>query len=256
MRRIGRIGLALWLPALLVVAWWFSSAAGGNFFFPPLSLILERFQYNFLSPHVTESLLPSLANLAMGFLLACLAGIVLGVLLGLNAWVRAFVAPGVHFFRSLPGPALLPLFMVLFGIGVEMKVLIIAFTAFFVVLLNTIDGVQGNEPRWDDVCRSYQVPGWRRLAFVVVPGASPQIMTGVRVGLQVSLLLMVVSEMLASTGGVGFLILQSQQQFKIPDMWAGIIMLGLLGFLLNLILDPIERGILAWHEATHDSPAS
>ncbi|WP_460944498.1 ABC transporter permease [Okibacterium endophyticum] len=246
----------VWLPVTLILAWWFSTANGGTFFFPSLATILERFQFHFLSPNITDSLLPSLTNLALGFLIACVFGVLAGVLLGLNEWAQAITAPIVHFFRSLPGPALLPLFMILFGIDMTMKVWIIAFTAFFAVLLNTIDGVRANDPRWVDVCRSYKISSPRRFLFVVIPGASPQIMTGIRVGLQVSLLLMVVSEMLASTDGVGFLILQSQQQFRIPDMWAGIIMLGLLGFALNAILNPIERAVLRWHTATHDSRLS
>lgn len=253
MNKIFNFVLLLWLPVLLVAAWWFTSMDSESFFFPPLATILERFQLHFLSANVSDTLLPSLANLAAGFVLATFLGIVVGLLLGLTRWANSLTAPIIHFFRSLPGPALLPLFMVLFGIGTEMKISIIAFTAFFVVLLNTIDGVRSNDPRWSDVCSSYHIAGWRQLAMVILPGASPHIMTGVRVGLQISLLLMVVSEMLASTGGVGFLILQSQQQFRIPDMWAGIIMLGLLGFILNAILDPIERSILKWHAATHDS---
>ena len=255
-RSIARFGLLDWLPVALLVAWWFSSAAGTVFFFPPLSTILERFRVNFLTEAVTESLLPSLVNLLLGFAIAAVVGILGGLLLGLNRWVRSFVAPGVHFFRSLPGPALLPLFMLLFGLGMPMKVGIIAFTALFPILLNAIDGVGARDPRWTDVGVSYRIPLLRRFWSIILPGAMPQIMTGLRVGLQTSLLLMVVSEMLASTGGVGFLILQSQQQFRIADMWAGILMLGLLGFALNALFDPIERAALRWHQATHDAGAT
>lgn len=248
-----RIASYIWMPVLLLIAWWVSSAPGTIFFFPPLENILGRFQANFLSPNVTVTLLPSLLNLLLGFLLAAVIGTVGGLLLGLSRRVSAFVAPGVHFFRSLPGPALLPLFMLLLGIGMSMKVWVIAFTAIFPILLNTIDGVRSREPRWEDVCSAYHLSPVRRLLFVIFPGAMPQIMTGLRVGLQTSLLLMVVSEMLASTGGVGFLILQSQQQFRIADMWAGILMLGLLGFVLNALFDPVERSLLRWYNATHDT---
>lgn len=247
-----RAGLLVWLPVTLVALWWFSSSNAG-FFFPPLPVILERFAFHFLSANIVNSLFPSLINLGIGLTLAILIGSVGGVLLGLSPSVRAFLAPAVHFLRSLPPPALLPLFMALFGIGVEMKIWVIAFTAIFPILLNAMDGVYSSEPRWLDVCRSYRVSSWRRFWVVILPGASPQIASGVRVSLQISLLLMVVSEMLASTGGVGFLILQSQQQFRIPDMWAGIIMLGILGFLLNAAFDPIERAVLKWHLANRAS---
>lgn len=255
-RALARFGLLIWLPIVLIVAWWFGSANAKVFFFPPLSVILERFRVNFLTEAVMTSLVPSLINLLLGFALAAVIGIVGGLLLGLNRTVRAFVAPGIHFFRSLPGPALLPLFMLLFGLGMGMKVWIIAFTAIFPILINAIDGVGARDPRWTDVSIAYRISPLRRFFSIVLPGATPQIMTALRVGLQTSLLLMVVSEMLASTGGVGFLILQSQQQFRIPDMWAGIIMLGLLGFVLNALFDPIERAALRWYRATHDAGAA
>lgn len=255
-RALGRFALLVAMPIALLAAWWFGSAGGTVFFFPPLSVILERFRVNFLTEAVTESLVPSLVNLLLGFAIAAVVGVVGGLLLGLNRGVLAFVAPGVHFFRSLPGPALLPLFMLLFGLGMPMKVGIIAFTALFPILINSIDGVGARDPRWTDVSNSYRIPKLRRFWSIILPGATPQIMTGLRVGLQVSLLLMVVSEMLASTGGVGFLILQSQQQFRIADMWAGILMLGLLGFVLNALFDPIERAALRWHRATHDAGAA
>ena len=238
-----------WLPVVLLVLWWVVSTTSKMFFFPPLPVILESFRANFLSPEVTVNLLPSLVNLAAGFALAVILGGLGGLLLGLNERAATFFAPAIHFFRSLPGPALLPLFIVLLGIGVMMKVWIIAFTAAFVMILNAMDGVLQRQPRWDDVCAVYHISRWRAFWNVIVPGAVPQLLAGARVALQTALLLMVVSEMIASTGGVGFLILQSQQQFRIPAMWAGIIMLGILGFLLNVLFNLAERRILRWRGA-------
>ncbi|WP_449281847.1 ABC transporter permease [Leucobacter sp.] len=254
-RRISQFLIALLLPLALLVWWWFGSASSGAFFFPPLSKILTRFRELFLSPAVMDTLVPSLINLAAGFLLAAVIGVFGGLILGQHPRIQAFFAPLIHFFRSLPGPALLPLFMLLFGLDMQMKVWVIAFTTLFPILLNTIDGVRAREPRWKDVDDVFRISQQRRFWHVTLPGAMPQIMTGLRVGLQTALLMMVVSEMLASTNGVGFLVLQSQQQFRVPDMWAGILMLGLLGLVLNLLFEPIERRVLRWYHATHD-PAS
>lgn len=253
--RILQFLTALILPVILLAWWWIASSGSGAFFFPPLSDIFARFGELFLGPEILTNLVPSLINLLVGFALAGVIGVFGGLLLGQHPMVQSFFAPLIHFFRSLPGPALLPLFMLLFGLDMQMKVWVIAFTTLFPVLLNTIDGVRAREPRWKDVNDVFQISKQRRFWRVTLPGSLPQIMTGLRVGLQTALLMMVVSEMLASTDGVGFLVLQSQQQFRVPDMWAGILMLGLLGLVLNLLFEPIERRVLRWYHATHD-PAS
>jgi ABC-type nitrate/sulfonate/bicarbonate transport system permease component len=250
-RRLANVGLELWLPVLIVALWWWLSRDSQSLFFPPLSEILTQVRELFLSSQIDENLLPSLYHLFVGFAVAAVTGVLLGTLLGLNRWVRAAVEPLVHFLRALPAPALLPFAIVAFGIGAAMKIWVIAFTAFFPILLNTIDGVRGRDPATTEVARAYQIPGWRRFASIVVPAALPQIFAGLRVGLQTALLLMVVSELVASTGGVGFVILQSQQVFDTPAMWAGIVVLGVLGYLLNWAFGRVERRVLRWYFASH-----
>jgi sulfonate transport system permease protein len=251
-KRRGRVLLLeLWLPVVLVIAWWVLTDDGSSLYFPPLREILSHFKDTFLSSSAKEQLQPSLTHLVAGFAIAAVAGIGGGVLIGLNRWARAACDPLIHFFRALPGPALLPFAIIAFGIGAAMKVWIIAFTTLFPILLNTIDGVRGADPMAREVAQAYRIKPWRRLLTIVIPGASPQIMAGLRVGLQTALLLMVVSELVASTSGIGFFILQSQQQFNIADMWAGIVALGLLGCILNGLFGLVERRILRWYLATH-----
>ena len=118
---------------------------------------------------------------------------------------------------------------------------------FFPNLLNTMDGVRGRDPMTDDVARAYRIPAALRFTSIVLPAALPQIFAGLRVGLQTSLLLMVVSELVASTGGIGFVILQSQQLFATSTMWAVIVVLGVLGYILNLLFNLAERRALRWY---------
>jgi ABC-type nitrate/sulfonate/bicarbonate transport system permease component len=250
--RLGYFALELWLPVLLVALWWWLSSNSQSLFYPPLMEILAQVREVFLSSQADENLVPSLAHLFAGFALASVAGVLLGILLGLNRWVRAAVEPLVHFLRALPAPALLPFAIVAFGIGSTMKIWVIAFTAFFPILLNTIDGVRGRDPATIDVARAYRVPRWPRFASIVVPAALPQIFAGLRVGLQTALLLMVVSELVASTGGIGFVILQSQQVFDTPTMWAGIVVLGVLGYVLNWAFGRVERRVLGWYFTSHE----
>ena len=252
MRRRARIlGLELWLPVVVVALWWTLSANSESLYFPPLETILQSFRDTFLSAGAEEHLKPSLTNLALGYAIASVAGIVGGLLIGMNRWAAAALDPLVHFFRALPGPALLPFAIIAFGIGTTMKVWIIAFTALFPVLLNTIDGVRGTDTTATEVAHAYRLSRARRILAIVLPAASPQIMAGLRVGLQTAILLMVVSELVASTSGIGFFILQSQQQFEIANMWAGIVALGLLGCILNALFGLVERRVLRWYIATH-----
>jgi len=251
-RRLARVALELWLPVVLVALWWWLSEDSESLYFPPLREIVEQVREVFLSEQAKDNLLPSLEHLFAGFALASVAGVLLGVLLGLNKWVRAAVEPLVHFLRALPAPALLPFAIIAFGIGSAMKIWVIAFTAFFPILLNTIDGVRGRDPATADVARAYRIPGWLHFARIVVPAALPQIFAGLRVGLQTSLLLMVVSELVASTGGIGFVILQSQQVFAISTMWAGIVVLGVLGYLLNWVFGKVEERVLRWYFSSQE----
>jgi ABC-type nitrate/sulfonate/bicarbonate transport system permease component len=202
-----------------------------------------------------DQVLPSVEHFAAGYAIAAVLGIGLGVLLALNRFVRDGANPLVHFLRALPAPALLPFAIVAIGIGSSMKILIIAFGAMFPILLNTLDGVRSIDPTVLDTCHVYRLPLRTRVRSVILPGSLPQIFTGLRVGLQVGLLLMVVSEMVASTGGIGYVIIQSQQDFVIPKMWAGIILLGLLGYALNIVFTVVERWCLRWYFGAREGAA-
>jgi sulfonate transport system permease protein len=246
-RRLGVVALELWLPVVLVAAWWLLTENANSLYFPALSTILQHFKDTFLSSGAKEQLQPSLTHLVVGFAIAAVAGIGGGVLIGLNRWARAACDPWIHFFRALPGPALLPFAIIAFGIGASMKVWIIAFTTLFPILLNTIDGVRAQDPTTLEMARAYGIGGAERLRRIVVPAASPQIFAGLRTSLSIALILMVISEMVASTNGIGNFVLQSQRTFAIPDMWSGILLLGLLGIALSVAFAFVERRALRWH---------
>jgi ABC-type nitrate/sulfonate/bicarbonate transport system permease component len=245
-RRLRTVALELWLPL---------SADSSSLYFPPLSEIMRHFGDTFLGGDAGKTLRPSLTHLFLGYAIAIVVGVGGGVLIGMNRWAAAALDPLVQFFRALPPPALLPFAIIAFGIGSGMKVWIIAFASLFPILLNAIDGVRGTDATALAVVRAYRVKRPRAIAAVVVPGASPQIMAGLRVGLQTAILVMVVSELVASTDGLGFFILQSQQQFEIADMWAGIVALGLIGIVLNAVFALVERRVLRWYAATHEGGA-
>jgi ABC-type nitrate/sulfonate/bicarbonate transport system permease component len=247
MRRALPIALEIAVPVALLVVWGVWSAQAQTFYFPPLTDILEQFRDTWLFERVGSDVLPSLARLGAGYALAVLAGVLAGIPLGLSRTARRAASPLVEFLRAIPPPALLPPAIVLIGIGDTMKVLIIAFVCVWPVLLNTIDGITGIDPTLNDTARVYGVRGADRLRRIVLPAASPQIFAGMRTSLSLAVILMVISEMVASTNGIGFFVLESQRSFAIPEMWSGILLLGILGYVLNLVFVGVERRVLAWH---------
>jgi ABC-type nitrate/sulfonate/bicarbonate transport system permease component len=240
------------VPVAILAAWQLWTVHASSQFFPRLSTILVEFRDMWLFSQFGTHVVPSLQRIALGFVIGAVAGVALGIPIGLSRWARVWTMPHIEYWRAIPPPALLPIsILLLHSIGNVQKVSFIAFFCLFPVLLNTIDGVRNADPMAREVAQAYRIRPWRRVVAIVVPGAAPQIMAGLRVGLQTALLLMVVSELVASTSGIGFFILQSQQQFEIADMWAGIIALGLLGCILNGLFGIVERRVLRWYLATH-----
>jgi sulfonate transport system permease protein len=246
-KRIAGLGLELWLPVTAVVVWWFWSEGSTSPFFPPLSVILEAFQDNWVFERVGTDLVPSLMRFGLGLGIAAVIGVLVGVLLGLWSPARRATAPTVDFLRSIPAPALISIMILLLGFGNTMKVTAIAFASMFPILLNTIDGVRGVEPQQLEMARAYKLSQWQQITRVVLPAATPQIFAGLRISLAVALLVMAFSEMFAGTNGLGFFIVFAQETYRIPDMWSGIVMLGIVGYTVNVLFLLVERRALRWH---------
>jgi ABC-type nitrate/sulfonate/bicarbonate transport system permease component len=247
MRRALPTVLEIGVPAALLAIWAVWSSGADSIYYPPLTEILSTFEKTWLFERVESDVLPSLARLGAGYAIALAAGVAIGVPLGLSPVARRAAFPIVEVLRAIPPPALLPVAIVTIGIGSSMKVLLIAFVCVWPVLLNTIDGVKGIDPTLGDTTRVYRVRGLNRLRLIVLPAASPQIFAGMRTSLSLAVIVMVISEMVAATNGIGFFVLQSQRSFAIPEMWSGILLLGILGYLLNLIFALVEGRVLAWH---------
>lgn len=264
-RRLVRTGLAAFAFRFLVVlapfvvlvaVWevWFRTHE--SLFVPPMSDIFERFRDDWLSGPWTKLFLserffddvgPSVGRALGGWALAGVLGIAIGVLMGRWRDGAAFLTPLIRFGMALPSVALLPVFMVLFGLGDDMKRYLIAFGAIWPILLNTLDGVRSIDPTVLRTSRVLRLSRRTFVAKVLLPASAPQIFAGLRISLGISLILMVVSEMFASSDGIGFGIITAQRTFRTLDMWSGILLLGLLGVALNRVLLYVERHVLRWH---------
>jgi ABC-type nitrate/sulfonate/bicarbonate transport system permease component len=242
-----RGGLVFGLPVLLFVFWWFASAGSQDFFRPPLQTILIKGRETWFGQRLLDDVLPSLVRLLVGYAIALVLGIALGTAIGSSRRLRALVEPVLEFLRAIPPPVLVPVLMLLAGIGNFMKVLVIVSGCVWPILLNTVEGVRAVDEVLTDTSRSYGIRGINRLRYTVLPSASPQIVTGARQALSIGIILMVISEMFAASSGLGFTILQFQRGFEIPEMWSGVILLGLLGVCLALAFRVVERRVLAWY---------
>jgi sulfonate transport system permease protein len=246
-----RLANYLWLPITILAVWALSSGNGSSFYLPDFRATLDA-TGGFLSAEgLATDVWPTVSTMFAGFLIAVGAGVVLGVVIGRVAILRELFTPFISFFRSVPPPALLPLAIVVMGIGSEMKVSLIAFGALWPCLLSTIDAVRNQDPALSDLARVYSIGRVRALLRITLPAAAPQIVAGMRTSLLYALTLIVLSEMVATSAGLGHSVLLAQRTFQISDMWAAIIMLGLLGLVLNGLFVVIERRVLRWHLTRH-----
>jgi ABC-type nitrate/sulfonate/bicarbonate transport system permease component len=242
-----RAVMALALPAALIALWWTLSAGSTNYYLPPLRDIVSAFGQTWTPKQLRSDVLPSLSRLAVGFALALVIGVGVGVPTGSFARLRAFAEPVLEFARALPPPVLVPVLILFAGIGDGMKVLVIVSGCVWPILVNTVEGVRAIDEVVLDTCRCYRIAGRGRLLHVTLRSASPQIVAGIRQALSLGIILMVISEMFAAQNGLGFTIMQFQRSFAIPEMWSGVILLGVIGFLLATAMHGVESRLLYWY---------
>lgn len=241
------LGIALVL--LLLVLW---ELAGVLKWVSPLSLPRVSSVFATLWELIASGELPrelgsSLWRMFAGYFLGVALGVLLGLLMGAFRPMYNLLEPITEILRPIPSPAYVPIAILFLGIDDEMKIFMVAFSAFFPVLLNTLGGVRSVDPVQVQTASTFGVSDARRLWQVVLPAAAPSIFTGMRVSLAVALIVMVISEMVAASNGIGYFILAAQRGFKTREMFAGIITLAALGYLLNRLFLAVENRALAWH---------
>ncbi|MFD9540042.1 ABC transporter permease [Streptomyces sp. NPDC060022] len=252
-RALAQVLFALGLPAVLFAVWWVASDTSTQVYSPPLRTILTAFGDVWTGDRITADVLPSILRLLAGYSVAAVLGVAAGIVIGSYRRVRAATEPVLEFLRAVPPPVLVPVIMLFAGIGDTMKIFVIASGCVWPVLLNTVEGVRAVDPVLSETARAYGLRGGVRLRHLLLRSASPQIFTGLRQALSVGIILMVISEMFAASNGLGFAVVQFQRSFAIPEMWSGILLLGLLGFLLSVLFQLVERRALAWYHGLRAS---
>ena len=188
----------------------------------------------------------TISRMFEGWLLASLVGVVLGALIGISSTARAYLQPTLEFMRPLPASALLPLAISIFGLNPNMMLSVMAFGAMWPVLLATVHGFAAVEPRLQEVARCLQLSRGAFIWKVGLPNALPDILAGMRLSLTVSLIVSVVGEMISSQPGLGQAILLAARSFRASELFAGIVLLGLIGFVSSALLAAVEKRFLKW----------
>jgi ABC-type nitrate/sulfonate/bicarbonate transport system permease component len=253
MTLLKKTGYLLGLPIILVAAWFIYTSFNSNFFIPEPLDLLDKFVSIWFTERFSSDVIPSLYRLLTGLGISIVVGILLGILVGSVRWLRWLLEPLFEFIRAVPSTILIPVLLLLIGINDTMKITLIVLSCVWPILLNTVAGVTSLDEVLKNTSQMMQMKKWDRMRYLVLPGASPQIMAGTRQSLAVALILMVVSEMFASTDGIGHWTINFQNRIAIPEMWSGVFLLGLIGVVLSAVFQWIQRRTLAWYEGLKEN---
>lgn len=248
-----------WLPGLLFIIGvtavleviarlgWLSS------YFPAPSLIVTAMVREIFNGELSSQIVVTLAAFAEGLTLASIGAIVLGILMGAFPVVYDAFKVIVEFLRPVPSVAMIPLAILFLGLGSQMRVAIITYAAFWPLLISTLYGVRAVDPVALDTARNFGIPPAEALYRVTLPAALVNIATGLRVSASIALVVTVTTELVAGNSGLGFYISQMEQANRLPSMYAGILLTGILGFLINAIFARLEKRFVFWSAASREA---
>jgi ABC-type nitrate/sulfonate/bicarbonate transport system permease component len=242
-----RNALGFGVVALLLIGWEIVARVKASVFVPPVSTIAATFVHEWFSRQFRDQAIPSLYRMAAGYLAAAVLGTTVGVSIGAYRPLFRLLDPFLQFLRAIPPSAIIPVGILLIGIDDKMKIVVICFGASWPILVNAADGARNVPSERLETARIFGVSALDQLLTVTFPSALPGIFAGLRTGLSIAFIMIVVSEMIGSTNGLGYYILQAQRTFAIPEMYGGIVLLAILGYALNAGFLAVERRVLAWH---------
>ncbi|MEV2216762.1 ABC transporter permease [Streptomyces sp. NPDC050997] len=224
-------------------------------YFPPTSRIAEALGDEIADAAFWTALGDTLTGWAVGLAVAACAGIVVGVVVSVVPYLREATASTIEFLRPIPSVALIPLAVLLYGNELRSVLLLVVYASFWQVLIQTMYGVQDVDPVADETARSYGLGTWARIRYVLWPTALPYVMTGLRLAAAVALILTITAELVIGSPGLGARIAIAQNSQAVPDMYALIVVTGLLGLLINVGARSVERRALAWHQSVRGEVA-
>jgi ABC-type nitrate/sulfonate/bicarbonate transport system permease component len=243
--------LSIASPIGLLLIWEIAARLGviDTRFFPAPSSILALLYEMIKSGELLLHTWASLQRLFWGIILGGAPALVLGIVMGLNRTIRALVDPIIAATYPIPKSSILPLALLIFGLGESSKIFMVAIGVFFPVAINATTGVREINKIYLDVGRNYKADRWNMFWTIALPGALPVIMTGFKLGIGIGLILIAIAEMIGAKSGLGFLIWSAWETFAVEQMYVGLFMIALIGFILTVLLNELERIIIPWKSA-------
>ena len=237
------------IALVLLVAFWEVAPRIGlvdRTFLPEFWVVAKALVDLAESGQLWEHISASLGRALRGFAIAVVFAVPLGILIGWYRPLAQYLSPVLELFRNTAALALLPVFVLILGIGETSKVALVTYACIFPILLNTISGVRTVDPLLIKSARSLGLPAYRLFQKVILPAALPTIFTGIRLSAASSILVLIAAEMVGARSGLGYLIMASQLNFQIPQMYAGILTIALVGLVFNYVLVLLERRFSRW----------
>lgn len=212
------------------------------------SLILQTFFPLLMSGDLLYNTFISCQRVLWGFLAGAIPGVVLGMGMGLSPFVRSAIEPMIAATYPIPKLAIMPLILLIFGLGEVSKIFTIAIGVFYLVVINTMAGVLNIDKIYLDVAKNFGASRKDFYLTVAFPGALPMIFAGLKLGMGMALILIVAAELSAAKAGVGYMIWRAYDMFDIEQMFVALMTLSILGYIFSLLLDAIERWVLPWKQ--------
>lgn len=250
-RRLSKItdlSLAIGTPIFILVLWEVTARMGvvDPRFFPAPTTIFEKLGVLSTNGELWSNTGISLRRLAIGFVVGVVPGIIIGVSMGLYRPIRSALKPLVSGTYPIPKSALLPLILLIFGMGETSKVVMVAIGVFYPVALNTASGVMNLDRVYYDVAKNFGASKWRVFRKVAIPGAMPSIMTGVELGAGLGLILIAIAEMVGAQSGLGFMIWNAWELYSVETMYVGLFVIAIIGYLLAIIIGGVGKLLMPW----------
>jgi ABC-type nitrate/sulfonate/bicarbonate transport system permease component len=235
-------------PIALLLLWEVLARLGilDTRFFPAPSQILSTLLTMMKSGELLDDTLISMTRLAVGFLVGGIPGLIIGVVMGLNSTLRAMIDPLIAATYPIPKSSILPLALLVLGLGEASKIFMVAIGVFYPIAMNSMAGVREINRVYLDVGHNFKASRWDVFHTIALPGAMPMIMTGVKLGVGMGLVLIAIAEMVGAKSGLGYLIWNAWETFAVDQMYVGLFVIALIGFALTLILNELEKILVPW----------
>lgn len=235
-------------PIALLLLWEILARVGilDTRFFPAPSQILSTLLTMMKSGELQDDTLISMTRLAVGFLVGGIPALIIGVIMGLNSTLRAMIDPLIAATYPIPKSSILPLALLVLGLGEASKIFMVAIGVFYPIAMNAMAGVREINKVYLDVGHNFKASRWDVFRTIALPGAMPMIMTGIKLGVGMGLVLIAIAEMVGAKSGLGYLIWNAWETFAVDQMYVGLFVIALIGFALTLLLNELEKVLVPW----------